>query len=258
MFFLASKLLSFLLEPVVWLVALLGWAAATRSERRRRRLAGLALAFVLLLTNPLLLGLAVDAWTVDPVPMAELDGRFDYAVVLGGFANAGAEPRDRLHLNGAAGRLTHAIELYRAGMVDKLLIAGGSSRLVGDKVAEADETARFLRRLEIPEEDVLVESGSRNTHENAVGTARVLAERHPERSVRCLLVTDGMHMRRALGCFRRAGVDVVPFATGASRAAGRAWTPDRWLIPTVGGFGGWTGLVREIAGTLVYRGAGYL
>lgn len=258
MLFLASKLLGFLLEPVTWLVGILVWAAVTRSDRRRRRLSLLALALVVLLTNPLLLDVARDAWTVEPVPMDALDGSFDYAIVLGGFANAGAEPRDRLHLNGAASRLTHAIELYRAGRVDKLLISGGSSRIVGDKALEAEETARFLRRLEIPDDDVVVESSSRNTHENAVGTARVLAQRHPNESARCLLVTDGLHMRRALGCFRKTGVDVVPFATGASRRAGRAWTPDRWLLPTTAGFGGWAGLVREVAGTAVYRAAGYL
>ena len=55
-----------------------------------------------------------------------------------------------------------------------------------------------------------LESRSRTTWENAVEVAAMLGE---DRTRPHLLVTSAFHMPRAIGCFRKNGVNVIPVPT---------------------------------------------
>jgi uncharacterized SAM-binding protein YcdF (DUF218 family) len=55
---------------------------------------------------------------------------------------------------------------------------------------------------------VLLEMRSTNTYENALYSAEMIK---PKQSKRWLLVTGASHMPRAIGSFRRAGVEVEPW-----------------------------------------------
>jgi uncharacterized SAM-binding protein YcdF (DUF218 family) len=55
--------------------------------------------------------------------------------------------------------------------------------------------------------DLVVEAESRSTYENAVECRRLLEDRGIRKVV---LVTEASHLRRAVGCFRRQGLEVVP------------------------------------------------
>ena len=52
----------------------------------------------------------------------------------------------------------------------------------------------------IPENDIIIENKSRNTHENAFYTAQ-LFEKNGFSKSNNLLITSSMHMRRAQACF---------------------------------------------------------
>ena len=67
----------------------------------------------------------------------------------------------------------------------------------------------FLIKLGVDPSDLRVEANSRTTYENAV-ECRKLLERQGVRKI--LLVTEAWHMRRALLCFRKQGIEVVPAA----------------------------------------------
>jgi uncharacterized SAM-binding protein YcdF (DUF218 family) len=55
-----------------------------------------------------------------------------------------------------------------------------------------------------------LESRSRNTDENARFTRELVS---PESNERWLLVTSAAHVPRAVGSFRRAGFEVIPYPT---------------------------------------------
>jgi len=54
---------------------------------------------------------------------------------------------------------------------------------------------------------ILTEQQSRDTHQNAVFTQRILAQRG---IAKILLVTSAFHMPRAAAAFRRTGLTVIP------------------------------------------------
>lgn len=105
-------------------------------------------------------------------------------------------------------RLLRAAELYRAGPPCVLIVSGGHPEPVapGETVAEA--MARDLRHLGIAEADLVVESTSRNTQENARESAKLLRSRGITDDV--LLVTTATHLPRSVTFFRREGIGVIP------------------------------------------------
>lgn len=254
MFFVVSKLLSIFLQPLFWLLVMLIWARFTRKEGRRPRLVSLALGFTLLVTNPFLANVAYQIWEVPPVAVESVGGTAPYevAIVLGGFSSARAELSDRLNFGDSANRLTQALELYHQGKVKKILITGGSAAIVGEKLSEGEAVVRYLERIKFPLEDVIIERKARNTFENATLSAELLTERNLS-SVRCLLLTDGFHMRRAVACFEKAGVKVDPFSTSSVEPAFKNLSPNKLIVPSPEGFVRWQKLVKEMVGFVVYR-----
>lgn len=96
-----------------------------------------------------------------------------------------------------------------------LLVSGG--RVRGDEPASE---ARLMSGVLEGELGITVrwhEEHSRNTLENALFSARIL---HAGGIGHVLLVTDALHMRRAVWSFRQAGVAVTPAPTGRLALSG--------------------------------------
>lgn len=221
MFFLFSKLLQYLLSPAVWLVGLLLAALLARSVRARRGWLRAAALLTAVGTNGALANEALRAWELPPVPIAQI-GPHDAAVLLTGISIPNRSPHDRVYLGSGADRLTHALWLYRAGRVRCIIVSGGSGSVLGAAQTEARDLATLLRLAGVPTAGILLEERSRNTHENALYTRQLLAAHPTIHSL--VLVTAAFHQRRALGCFRRAGLAVTPFPAGY-------YTTDRSLTP---------------------------
>ncbi len=114
----------------------------------------------------------------------------------------------------------------------------------------------YLKLLDIPEDSTLVEWNSRNTHENAVETLKML-ENAKLSNGKFLLVTSGFHMKRALECFQKVGINVTPYATDPLQGN---LPPELWdcLMPSATTLGLWERLFREWIGYAVYKIRGYV
>lgn len=252
MFVFLSKLLSPLLYPL-GLSALLWVAAAVLRWRGKERWAWRAgaagVGVVLFFSNPLvgdaLLATLEDDYpvvTVEEAPLAEA------IVVLGGATVPPLGPRRAVEVTDAYDRLLHAIRLWRAGRAPVLVLSGGViTYLVGSDMTEAECLRVLARECGVPEAVMLLEPDSRNTRENALFTARLLRERGLHR---VLLVTSASHMRRALGAFRRAGVEAFPAPTDV-QVAPKPLAPSR-LLPDVEALRASSRAAKEYAGLLVY------
>jgi uncharacterized SAM-binding protein YcdF (DUF218 family) len=254
LFFILSKTLDFVLLPAVWLVALLlGALVAQPGSRAQRRWLQATALLVLVGTNNALVNEAQLAWETPPVPLASL-APADAAVLLTGIAVGNKSPHDRVYLGRGADRFTHALWLYRAGRVRRIIISGGSGAVLQAANTEAGELRTLLLLSGVPTADILTEERSRNTRENARFTQELLAKQPASQSL--ILVTSAFHMRRAAGCFAKVGLHPQLFP-GDFRASDRSWTPDYWLLPDADALSRWSQLLHELAGYVVYRVAGY-
>jgi uncharacterized SAM-binding protein YcdF (DUF218 family)/NAD-dependent dihydropyrimidine dehydrogenase PreA subunit len=175
---------------------------------------------------------------------------YDAVIVLAGMVE-GASRQDggRLGLASEGDRIVRAFELLREGRARNALLSGGFVDPRPGEPSEAEVLAEMLRTWGIEPERIAVEGRSRNTRENAVESARIVAERGWKR---LLLVTSAAHMPRALGCFRQAGLrpDTLP----VDYRVGLRWGGVR---PRAKALSQSTDAIRELAGRLVYRVMGY-
>lgn len=223
MFFYLSKIVWFFATPSNLLVSLvlLGLLLAAFTRLRRSGL-GLAIASTL---GIFIIGLSpIATWVMHPLetqfPQFEHDREpVDGIIILGGSLVPETTLRlGQADLNEAGERVLAAVELSRLYPEARILLSGGSGRLIEEAYSEAEATADTLVRLGVPRERMIIEGRSRNTHENAV-FSRMMAE--PVSGERWLLVTSAWHMPRSVGVFRQAGFEVtaypVDFRTVASR-----------------------------------------
>jgi uncharacterized SAM-binding protein YcdF (DUF218 family) len=205
-FFYASKVLFFLVQPSMICLALIGAGLALR--RQRLAVAG----FVSLLVvgfSPLgnLMILPLESRFQQPV-LAQLDqAKISGIIILGGFEDPYVgQSRSQLTLNEAAERLTEGLLLARALPRTRVVFSGGSASLIEAVPSAANQIGQFLGAAGVAPERIVLEAVSRNTRENAVMTYDLL---QPKPGERWLLVTSAFHMPRSMGIFRKAGLDVI-------------------------------------------------
>jgi uncharacterized SAM-binding protein YcdF (DUF218 family) len=259
MFYFFSKTLYYLLTPAGWLLAALVLALVTKKPVVRRRMIVIALVVFYCFGNAFIINELELCWEYSPATVP-LDSTQKVAVVLtGGIINVSKEtPDHRFLLSHEADRLGQALYLYKKGAVQKILISGGSGDLPFQTKSVSNEgqlSAQFLVLAGVRSADIVLENKSRNTHENAVFSAKILRERFPKSQY--VLVTSAFHMRRAIGCFRKEGISVLPFP-GAFMSGRRSFMPSEWLFPTEDAFSDSYFLVKELVGYLMYWVVGYI
>lgn len=254
MFFILSKIIYWLVMPV----SLIAWAllASIFVKNKKRKsifgITGIVLFFIF--TNPFLASLTINAWEPDYKAYDSLRSRYKYGIVLSGITNPDRPPFDRIQFNKGADRIVHAIDLYRRGVIENILITGGSGVITYEGKKESHKLRDFAIQSGVDSAAVLIEDEARNTHENAVYSLAMLENKYDSN---LLLITSAFHMHRAQGCFEKEGASVVPFPTD-HYGKQVSFTPDDLIIPSLYSLKIWTILTKEWLGLLAYKFAGYI
>ncbi|HSY77246.1 MAG TPA: YdcF family protein [Bacteroidia bacterium] len=253
MFFILSKILEFLITPIFWIFILLLAGILVKRHPLKKRLLIASFAMFYFFSNDYIQDACMYCWEIPATPDSAIQGKYDVAIILGGISNYDNK-LNRIQFFHGSDRLLQAYQLYKQGKVRKLLIDGGSGNLRGVNV-EGPNLRRYLLNVGVPDTDILLEPKSRNTHENATFAKHLLDSVAP--NGRYLLVTSGYHMRRAVGCFNKAGIHTLTYTT--DRIAGpQKYDLDYLFIPDVGALTTWQILIHECVGYLSYKIAGYL
>jgi uncharacterized SAM-binding protein YcdF (DUF218 family) len=214
MFFVASKLFWMVLEPGNLLLILLAWGMLRLAATRRRKgmlLASLAVwGFVAALVLPL------GQWAMAPLemrfPAPPMPEKADGIIVLGGAIDPDiTNAHGQVALNEAASRITETFILANHYPAARVVLSGGNGELLSSGLSEADATRDLLVAMGLDEHRLVLESHSRNTYENAVFSKETA---DPKPGEIWILVTSAEHMPRAVGCFRHAGWDILPYPVG--------------------------------------------
>ena len=132
-------------------------------------------------------------------------------IVLGGGEDGpGSAHRRQLQINAAGDRITTATALAVRLPEARLVVSGTGSSLLVSEPQTASAVRDYFVSVGVAPERIVVEDRSRNTYENATLTHAMVK---PKKGERYLLVTSAAHMPRAVGAFRKAGFDVMPYPT---------------------------------------------
>ena len=235
--------------PLVCLLlalALLNLWRKRRETRRRLVLLTIPVVGLVLLSTPVVSYFALGTLEWQYSPSEELPADAEAIVVLGGgyWPGEGESPRPELAPDSMY-RCIHAARLYKSGKPRPVLVSGGMDPALASGPSCAEVMRDFLLLLGVREADVVVEGRSLTTYENALECSKILDQR---RLGKVVLVTEATHMARAVKCFRRQGVEVVP-----SPCRFRALTfPDRPFLPAPEAAHACRLVVHEWLGTLWY------
>lgn len=254
MFFFLSKVLPSLLFPYP-LLMLLALLAAWRMRPGLFRRVFFAVWLALFASS----SYAVAAPLVQSLesryaPMRVQDApNVDAIVVLAGMVVPLVPSAGSPEFSDSVDRILAGRDLFRAGKAPVLILTGGSGLLSQMGEPEASALARWLRGEGIPAGAILEESASRNTAENAMETAKIAQSRGIRR---ILLVTSAFHMLRSEMCFKKAGLEVVPFAVDYKVPL--EFPGIEAAIPHPAGVVLSGVALKEYAGIVAYRLNGYL
>ncbi|MDA3903016.1 MAG: YdcF family protein [Desulfuromusa sp.] len=224
--FLLKKFLGNLLMPVPVTLLLLIWAVLLLL-RRKTRWFGIIVVF--LATALLFVGSyaplsnqyisqfeeQIPSYQPDSIPV-------DYVAVLGSWHQSVKNQPVTSQLSPTAiVRLAEGIRIYRLNPGSQLIFTGFKG-LNADPTSYPEKLRELALALGVPDEDILVLNGPRDTAEEA----ELIAANFSDASL--VLVTTAVHMPRALNLFHKVGLDPLPAPTEHLSKPFKSW----WVFPT--------------------------
>lgn len=172
---------------------------------RKRKKRGMRSWLFIAITSLALIGMLwtlITAWLITEYTSEQSTRQSDVAVILGAAVD-GDRPSPVFRE-----RIEHAIALYRQGIIPKLIFTGGSGR-EGER-SEAEVGRDYAVEHGIDPRDILIETQSRITEENLVNTIAIGDQAGYQKYT---IVSDPLHMKRAMKLASELGMDAVPSPT---------------------------------------------
>ncbi len=201
-----------------------------------------------LFSNEFIFNEIVKQWEIKAKSYSEVPAH-DIGIVLGG-ATSYDEKLERMQTHNSFDRVVQGVDLYKKGYIKKILISGGSGSLAFPDMKEAVFIRDYFLIVGIPDEDIIIESESKNTRENAVFTLEELKKRGLENS-KLLLITSGYHMRRSQACFDKIGLQTTSYSTDRMSGPLRS-QPDYLFLPNTQTLYNWNAIIHEWIGFISY------
>ncbi len=256
MFFVISKVLSYFLHPLFWIFTLLIFAYFIKNKATGRKLLLISLIVFYLFSNRFICDEFLRSWETDYPENSAFTAQYDVGIVLGGSIVNYDYQKGRYIFRQQADRLLQSVDLYKKGKINKILLTGGPGHLIFRDQYEAVFMKNFILTLGIPENDILIDSVSDNTYQNAIFSKKILETMYPNNG-KYLLITSAMHMKRSLAVFKKAGIEVTAYPT--SKITGkRLYNFDHLFLPHLNSFEYWNEMVHEWVGFVIYKIMGYV
>lgn len=202
----------------------------------------------------MLVNIVLQKWEYKPTLRAEIP-LVRIGVVLGGMLNQKQLPEEQVHFSESSERILEALLLEQQGIIREIIISGGSGSVTDQSKKESKRLYDFIHELDNRPPKIILDTISRNTFENALYTAQILAAKGFDEEP-FLLITSAFHMQRSLLCFKKQGLNPVPYAVDFKN------TPfdvnPSWLIPSAASLAYWDLLIKEWIGIGTYKLFGYI
>jgi uncharacterized SAM-binding protein YcdF (DUF218 family) len=209
-------LLKVLLMPLPWILLLLiaGLILSRPSQNKRR----IKTSRYMILTGTLIL-FVLSLLPVSNLIVYSLEGKYipvsdetlsslDIVVILDGGLNAVGSYKDNPEPSGNTySRLLNGVRFFKQSRAGTMALCGGVSQPGTQSAAEVMK--KIAMEMGVPESEIVIETKSRNTMENASELVRIMPK---EQGRRIGLVTSTLHIRRATKAFNKYFPDdtIVP------------------------------------------------
>ncbi len=253
-FFIISKIINSLLNPLIWILVLLALGIFLKNKAKAKKFLYASFIAFIFFSNNFIVDALIRWWEISPVKMETLKPNYDVALVLGGGMVTIDRDIHRTTFRHNTDRIMQAIDLYHTGRVKSILISGGAGHLIFRDIIESELLKDYFSRNGVPDSAMIVENKSDNTFQNATYSKEILNKMG---NPYVLLITSSMHMRRSMAIFKKQGIvfDIYP----TNPLVGK-WRFDIMylIVPSTDSFKRWDMLIHEVWGYVVYKVMGYL
>ena len=236
-------------------LALLWTRLRDRSVLARRVLASLVLGYITISIQPVSHGAGrLLTRGYRPFTTADVPGGRAAVVLLGSstyMSHDWDEHRATVPDRTGSERVLEAVRVFRRARAEWIISSGGRVYADDHSPASGAVMRDMLIQRGVPAAQVLVETESRNTHDEAVIVRTMLKSLAADRVI---LVTSDLHMRRAQGAFRAEGIETIP-AIARTPQLRPAWNL-RWL-PSDAGLSEARSVAHELLGICYYLARGW-
>jgi uncharacterized SAM-binding protein YcdF (DUF218 family) len=189
----------------------------------------------------------------DPLNDQEIPEDVNTIVVLGGGSNTFRDGELEINVLSEAGilRAMEGARLYFRMDRPLVIVSGGTNERAGVLTPESEPLHDALVEFGVPAEQIVLESASDNTYEQALNLESMLASRGIDDFI---MVTSPTHMRRAMNTFEAQGLHPIP-AIASQHGTGFLEHDVAFLPSTDALHASWMAM-REIFATLYYALAG--
>jgi uncharacterized SAM-binding protein YcdF (DUF218 family) len=250
--FIITKIIGFILNPFLWIIALSVVALYQRQHKTRKKLYAIVLFMMLFFSNPWLITILQYPFHTPPMPMNASE-RYEVGIVLGGYTSYDKVNKAG-YFNMSSDRFIQGAWLYKKGFIKKIIVSGGQNGFTNeDDFIEAEFVASILKDLGVPSSDIFIEGNSRNTIENAAFSYKILDSLGLKKN-KVVLITSAFHMPRAKETFEKAGFNVRPYPCAFSILPSSIRFSVDSIIPAAWAFDAWGGLLKEMVGRAYLMG----
>src|SRR5690606_4211525 len=188
MFFILSKTLSYFIMPLSLVCYLLLASVVIKKVRLKKILFWTGFGMLLFFSNDFIANQVMHSWEIKAIPYRDMRPH-QLGIVLTGATLSLPYPDDRVYFNKGADRVTHTVQLYKLGLIEKVLISGGTGRISGDVEPEANKFKKAMVMMGVDSTHIMIENVTRNTYESAVAVKPML-DSLGYTSSECLLITS--------------------------------------------------------------------
>lgn len=243
MVFILSKVLLFLIKPLIWSCGLFLFALFTKSKKRRKQLIIAGLVVLFIFSNAFIFGKIANAYEAG-YPAQKT---YDIGIVLGGFSGVNHR-NNQISFNSSSDRLFQALALYKRDTIKKILVTSGNASLTGEGMKEADLVQSYLQEIGVPDSAILIENQSRNTIENAANCYQLLKKEAGISNI--LVITSAWHIPRAKLIFaKHFGNNINYYPSNFIGKTEFGWTD--FIVPSAETLNNWELLFKEWIGLVV-------
>lgn len=246
MFFYLSKILLFLIKPLVWVFLLLLAALFSKEESKMKKRVFWGFLLLFISSNNFLVNEALLLYEDHDKPA--LDSSYEVGLVLGGFSKKDTS-LNRAVFYDANDRLMQAIKALKQGQIKKIMISSGSASVLYQDMKEADAVHEYLNEIGIADSNIIIENQSRNTHENILFSQKILDSLGIQSKV--LVFSSAWHIPRVKLCLKNT-MQADLFACNFLSDKKRDYSPSNLLVPTAAALSNTELLFKEWVGYVFY------
>lgn len=251
MFYVLSKILGLIINPLVWIITCLIIGLIVKKQKIKKYFLWISAILFVFFSNNFIVNGFISSWESFEQKNYSKVQQYSYGVVLSGMLKYNPENCE-IGFMRSSDRIWQSLKLYKQKKIKKILISGGHANFFNKDTIESALLKNYLVNIGIPTNDIITEEKSKNTYENAVFTKELLSSTDT-----VLLITSASHMRRSYKCFKKAGILCDTFSTDFYYKHS-VFNVEDIFFPSYKALQKWHTLFHEIVGIIAYKIAGYI